>query len=157
MALDDFAAQAPSESVRGPQSIGKRKLRASGGAQTLENVSSNRSCPPLPIPGPSQGPPMAPGAISRSSRRHPGALQNPPGALTRLPRGSPPASCMPCGKPAITSQQQPACGHQPAVFRDIRKGSGGRRPKALKSGHRALRAKGTAVAKRYVGSLLPLF
>ena len=31
----------------------------------------------------------------------------------RLLRSSPPASCMPCGKPAITSQQQPACSHQP--------------------------------------------
>ena len=52
------------------------------------------------------------------------------------------------GELAVASQQPPASSHQPAAFRNLRKGSGGRRPKALKSGHRALRAKGTAVAKR---------
>ena len=41
-ALGGFTAQAPSESVRGPKFIGKRKLRASDGPKVLENVSSER-------------------------------------------------------------------------------------------------------------------
>ena len=48
-------------------------------------------------------------------------------------------------QPALTSKQSPACG--------VKKGAGGRRPKALKSGHRARRAQGMAVAKRYGGPL----
>ena len=54
--VDDFTAQAPSESVRGPKFIGKRKLRAyesnkiigkrklraSEGPKVVENVSSER-------------------------------------------------------------------------------------------------------------------
>ena len=53
----------------------------------------------------------------------------------------------------MTSQQLHATGNKLATFQDPRKGSGGRWPKALKSGHRARRAQGMAVAKRYAGPL----
>ena len=43
--LDDLAAQASSESVRGPKNMGKRKLRASDGPKTWENVGSERHLP----------------------------------------------------------------------------------------------------------------
>ena len=51
--LGDLAAQACSESVRGPQSMGKRKLRASDGPKVLENVSSNHSWAAQHLPWPS--------------------------------------------------------------------------------------------------------
>ena len=74
---------------------------------------------------------------------------------------------------AVASQQSPATCHQAATFQDprlsrgsllaspslqlqasnLKRGSGGRRPNALKSGHRARRAQGMAVAKRYGGPL----
>ena len=41
----------------------------------------------------------------------------------------------------------------PQGLQEFGKGAGGRRPKALKSGHRARRAQGMAVAKRYAGPL----
>ena len=56
----------------------------------------------------------------------------------------------------MTSQQLQAAGNKLLTFQDSRKGSGGRWPKVLKSGHRAHRAQGMAVAKRYVGGLLLL-
>ena len=61
---------------------------------------------------------------------------------------------------SATSDEPPVTSHQPATSSQQSqsnsrqapgKGAGGRRPKSLKSGHRALRAKGTAVAKRYGG------
>ena len=90
--LGDFAAQASSEIARGPKSIGKRKLRASDGPKTLENVSSNHSWPlPRPprvlpwLPGLSQGPPDAIPEPSRAfpapSRASPGVLRQPPACL----------------------------------------------------------------------------
>ena len=42
----------------------------------------------------------------------------------------------------MTSQQLQATGNKLATFQDLRKGSGGRLPKALKSGHRALQGEG---------------
>ena len=137
--MDDFAAQAPCESVRRPQSMGKRKLRASEGPQVWENVSSNRSWPPLNLPGPSRGPRMAPGAISRSSRGHLGALlEHSRGSPETLPGTSASLLLALChqqrrnGELAVASRPPAASSHQPAAFRNLRKGSGGRRPKTLK-------------------------
>ena len=66
------------ENVRWPQNMLKRKLRAPDGPQTLKNVSSNRSWPPLLVIGPSQGPPIAFRALLKAppkpSRSSPGAL-----------------------------------------------------------------------------------
>ena len=131
----------------------KRKLRALDGPQTLKNVSSNRSWPPLLVLGPSQGPPIAPGALSKAPSSHRGTLLEPSQAILKRSRGL----LLPCtiNKQGAASQQPPAnnpqlANYQPSVFQHLKKGSGGRRPKALKSGHRALGAKGTAVAKRYV-------
>ena len=42
----------------------------------------------------------------------------------------------------MTSQRLQATGNKLATFQDPRKGAGGRRPKALKSGHRALQGEG---------------
>ena len=43
--LDDLAAQASSESVRGPKSMGKHKLKWTQGPKTWENVGSERHLP----------------------------------------------------------------------------------------------------------------
>ena len=43
--LDDLAAQASSESVRGPKIIGKHKLKWTQGPKTWENVGSERHLP----------------------------------------------------------------------------------------------------------------
>ena len=43
--LDDLAAQASSESVRGPKSMGKHKLKLTEGPKTWENVGSERHLP----------------------------------------------------------------------------------------------------------------
>ena len=162
MALDDLAAQASSEIARGPQSIGKHELRASEGPKTLENVSSNHPWPPLHVPGPSEGPPMPPGAMSRSSRRHPRALPEPSWALPKLSRGSLPASCLPCAsnKQRVTGQQSPASSPSPAVTSQQHCGTkergpatGGRRP--LHPATEPFRAKGTVVAKRVLVEQLP--
>ena len=90
------------------------------------------SWPPLPLPGHSWSPPVAPRTTSRSPRNHPRTLLEPSrGPLEALP--GPSASLQTkSGERAVASQQPPASSHHPAVFRDLRKGSGGRWPKALK-------------------------
>ena len=71
-AMGDFAAQASSESVRGPRNIGKRKSKWTGAPKALENICPNGPwaaqhvpwvswqilAPAWTIPGLSQMPPM---------------------------------------------------------------------------------------------------
>ena len=90
---------------------------------------------------------MLPKLCRRPRPSPPEALPGPSASLLLAPHHQQTRS----GELAAASQQPTACNYQPSVFQHLRKGSGGRRPKALKSGHRALRAKGTAVAKRYGG------
>ena len=146
-------------------SLHRRKARASEGPPDLcfpmfmarwpPNTGQRKLKSLVALPKTPGGPPMAAGPTSRSSGRHPGALQSPPGALTRLPRGSPPASCLPCAnnKQGLTSRQSPASSPSPAVTSQQHYGikrrgpaAGGRRP--LNPATEPFRAKGTAVAKR---------
>ena len=108
--LDDFAAQALSESIRGPKNIGKRKLRASGGPRLSENVSSNRSWPLLNIPGPSWGPPMSRDYPRGPPDVNPEPSRSNPGAIPKLSKGT-----LHQSQATITSQQPPVSSHQPAV------------------------------------------
>ena len=75
------------------------------------------SWPPLPLPGHSWSPPVAPRTTSKSTRNHPRASWSPPGALLKLSRGSLPAFCLPYAnnKREVASEQSPASSRQPAV------------------------------------------
>ena len=142
---------------RRPPNMLKRKLRAPDGPQTLKNVSSNRSWPPLLVLGPSQGPPIAPGALSKAPSSHRGTLLEPSQAHLKRFRGPLLASCLPCriNKQGTANQHSPAGNPQPAITSQRHSriqgrgpAAGGRRP--LNPATEPFRAKGTAVAKRYV-------
>ena len=60
-------------------------------------------------------------------------------------------------KSQVTGNRWQVAGDKYQQSAHLEKGAGGRRPKALKSGHRARRAQGMAVAKRYVSGEPPLF
>ena len=138
------------ERRRAPNML-KRKLRAPDGPQTLKNVSSNRSWPPLLVLGPSQGPPIAPKALSKAPPKPSRALPGPSAKILLAPHHQQTRS----GELAAASQQPTACNYQPSVFQHLRKGSGGRRPKALKSGHRALQGEGHCRSEALWGALVP--
>ena len=99
-ALNDFAAQAYGESVRGLKNIGKRKLRASDGPKTFENVSSNGPCPAHPM-----GLTGNPGTCSG----HPGAIPETSQALQKFSWDSKPFP------EQVTSQQSQSSSDQPAA------------------------------------------
>ena len=118
--------------------IAKHKFRASNSKKTLLNVSSNRSWHPPLLLALSQGPPIAPGTLSTATRSHRGVLLEPSWAFLKLYRSLLQelllALCHPQtrnGEPAVAGYQPPACNHHPPAFQDLRKGSGGRWPKAL--------------------------
>ena len=70
-----------------------------------------------------------PRALSGSSLSHPKPVCQPPVCPAPATSKHQPTNQH---QQAITSQQPPACDHHPLVFRDPRKGAGGRRPKAHK-------------------------
>ena len=81
---------------------------------------------------------MLPELCRRPRPSPPEALPGPSASLLLAPHHQQTRS----GELAAASQQPTACNYQPSVFQHLRKGSGGRRPKALKSGHRALQGEG---------------
>ena len=114
--LNDFTAKASSESVRGPQNIGKRKLRVSDGPKTLENVGSNHSWAAQHLPWASR-------AILAPARALPKPSQRPPRSLQR------PSWDSKCFPEQVTSQQSQSSSDQPGATSDRKQASDIQGPK----------------------------
>ena len=123
--LDDLAAQASSESVRGPKSMGKHKLKWTQGPKTWENVGSERHLPAKTSSRDSKssgklsglgthGPSWHLLGPSWSSQRPPMALQETCRSSLKPSLGLPEA--LPSHQTAIASQQSQACSDQSAMF-----------------------------------------
>ena len=83
------------ESIRRPKNMGRRRLRASDGFKTIENIGSDRSWPPLPP----QGPPKFLPWLLGLSRDPPDASLEPsqstPRALPKLRKRCPAVPVLP--------------------------------------------------------------